>query len=275
MDKNLKIAFIGAGNLAEAIIYALANKLNIDCQNIIIYDKNEEQYKRYAQLNIKKACDYNDILNFGDIIFLAVLPQNFAGLLENIKNSGIDLTGKIFVSTAAGITMDFIESKIAQKIEIIRTMPNKPVFLGKGMTALCCNKYTEDENFKTVCGIFESLGEIIVINEDKMNKIVSVNGSSPAYVYLFAESMLKWAVEQGFDEKEIYPVVLQSLIGSFEMMIKSGQTPSELIKSVAAPKGTTEKALESFYKDDFTGIIKKAMQACFERAEQLTKEYSE
>jgi len=274
-NNDSKIAFIGAGNLPEAIIYALVDKLNIDGQNITIFDKFEEQYKRYDKANVKKAHNLKDALNGGDIIFLAVLPQNFAELLLDIKNTGIDLTKKIFVSTAAGITTDYIESQTAQKIAVIRTMPNKPILLGKGMTALCRNGNTSDKDFKIVCGIFASLGEIIVLPESQMNKIISVNGSSPAYVYLFAEAILKGAVEQGFDEEEVYPAVLQSIIGSFEMLRNSGKSPSELIKGVAAPNGTTEKALESFYRDDFTGIIKKAMLACTNRADELTKELCE
>ena len=273
--KILKITFIGAGNLPEAIIYALVNKLKINGKNITIYDKNEEQYNRYDKLNlnVNKAYNLNDALNGGDIIFIAVLPQNFAELLPDIKNSGIDLTKKIFVSTAAGITTNYIESQIPQKIAVIRTMPNKPVLLGKGMTALCHNGNTSNEDFNIICGIFAALGENIILPEEKMNKIISVNGSSPAYVYLFAEAMLKGAVEQGFEEDEIYPAVLQSLIGSFEMLKNSGKSPGELIKAVAAPKGTTEKALESFYADNFTEIIKKAMLACTIRADEMTKEY--
>ena len=273
MNTDIKFSFIGAGNLSEAIIYALVDKLNINGQNITIFDKNEEQYKRYDKINAKIARDLNEALNGGDIIFLTVLPQNFSELLLDIKNSGIDLTKKIFVSTAAGITTDYIENQIEQKIEVIRTMPNKPIFLGKGMTALCKNNIASDENFKIICDIFASVGEIIILPETQMNKIVSVNGSSPAYVYLFAEAMLKGAAEQGFDEAEIYPAILQSLIGSFEMLKNSGKSPSELIKLVAVPKGTTEKALESFYADDFTGVVKKAMLACTKRADELTEEY--
>jgi len=273
--KNIKISFIGAGNLSEAIIYALVDKLGINGQNITIFDVNEEQYKRYNKLNLKKVYNLIDVLNGGEIIFLVVLPQNFAGLLSDIKNSGIDLTEKIFVSTAAGITTDYIENKIAQKIEVVRTMPNKPIFVGKGMTALCCNNNTKEKSFKLICDIFASLGENIILTENKMNKVISVNGSSPAYVYLFAEAMLQGAIEQGFDENEIYPAVLQSLIGSFETLKNSGKTPGELIKGVAAPKGTTEKALESFYADNFVDIVKKAMLACTKRADELTKEYCE
>ena len=275
MKIDLKIVFIGAGHLAETIIYALADKLSFEAQNIAIHDNIKEQYKKYDNINVKKAYDLNDALNSGDIIFLTVRPQDFSGLLTDIKNSGIDLTKKIFVSTAAGITTDYIESQIAQEIAVVRTMPNTPIFIGKGMTALCKNNIATDDNFKIVCDIFYSLGEIIVLPEDKMNKVISVNGSSPAYVYLFAEAMLKGATEQGFDENEIYPAVLQSIIGSFEMLKQSGKSPSELIKEVASPKGTTEKALESFYADDFTSVVKKAMLSCTKRADELTGEYCE
>jgi len=271
MNTNLKIAFIGAGNLPESIIYALVD-LN-GGQNIAVYDQNKEQYKRYNQTGVNKSHDLNAALNFGDLIFLMVKPQNFAGLLPEIKNAGIDFTNKIFVSAAAGITADYIKTQISQEIAVIRTMPNTPLLIGRGMTALCKNNNTKEADFKAVCDIFASLGEIIILPEDKLNKIISVNGSSPAYVYLFAEAMLKGAAEQGFDEEEIYPVVLQSIIGAFEMLKSSGKSPGELIKAVASPKGTTEKALESFYADDFTGIIKKAMLACTERADELTKEF--
>jgi len=270
---SMKITFIGAGNLPEAIIHALVQKLDMDSQSITIFDKIEEQYRRYDKLNVKKAHTIRGALDGGDIIFLAVKPQNFAELLPDIKNAGSDLKNKIFVSTAAGITTEYISSRLAQNTAVIRTMPNTPVLIGKGMTALCKNNYVTDEDFKTVCGIFAALGEIIILPEEKMNAVISVNGSSPAYVYLFAEAMLAGAVEQGFDKNIIYPAVLQSLIGAFEMLKDGDKSPGELISAVASPGGTTERALASFRADDFTGIIKKAMSECTKRANELTEEY--
>ena len=273
MNIDLKIAFLGAGHLPESIIPALVDKLGVTGQNITIFDVNEEQYKKYDKLNVKKVHTVKDALNAGNIIFLTVRPVDFAVLLQWVKNAGLDLTKKIFVSTAAGITTEYIESQIGQKTEVIRTMPNTPISLGRGMTALCHNVSTSDEHFKIICDIFAALGENIILPEAQMNAVISVNGSSPAYVYLFAEAMLKGAVEQGFTEEEIYPAVLQSIIGSFEMLKDIGKSPSELIKSVAVPGGTTEKALESFYADNFTETVKKAMIACTKRADELTKEY--
>ena len=269
----MKINFIGAGNLAEAIIYGLVNKLNIN--DISILDKNEEQYKRYDGLNLNYIYNFNlcEILA-GDIIFLLIKPNNFAELLQDIKSLELDLSDKIFVSTAAAISTAYIQEKVGQQIAVVRTMPNTPVFTGKGMTALCKNDNVSEADFEKICGIFKSMGEIIILPEERMNDIIAVNGSSPAYIYLFAEAMLKGAVELGFDEREIYPVVLQSLSGSLDMLINSGKMPGELIKAVASPKGTTEKALESFRADDFAGIVKKAMIACAERADEIAEEYN-
>jgi len=269
----MNISFIGAGNLAEAIIYALVSKLNI--KDISIIDKNEEQYKRYEKLNLKFIYNYNlcEILN-GDIIFLLIKPANFAELLQDIKNLGLDLSNKIFVSTAAGISMSYIQEKIGQQAAVVRTMPNTPVFVGKGMIAMCKNDSASEADFEKICGIFKAMGGIIILPEDRMNDIIAVNGSSPAYIYLFAEAMLKGAAELGFDEREIYPVILQTLAGSLDMLITSGKMPGELIKAVASPKGTTEKALESFRMDDFTGIVKKAMIACANRADEIAEEYN-
>ena len=269
----MKINFIGAGNIAEAIIYTLVKKLNI--KDISILDKNEEQYKKFDKLNINYIYDYQicEALN-ADIIFLLVKPDNFAGLLQDIKNSGLDLGKKIFVSTAAAVSMSYIQEKAGQPLAIVRTMPNTPVFTGKGMTALCKNDNASDADFEKICGIFKSMGEIIILPEERMNDIIAVNGSSPAYIYLFAEALLKGAAELGFDEREIYPVVVQSLIGSLDMLINSGKMPGELIKAVATPKGTTEKALDSFYSDDFEGTVKKAMIACAKRADEIAGKYN-
>ena len=268
---KLSLSFIGAGNLAEAIINAIAG--NADTE-ISIFDVNLEQYKKYDGLDINRVYDLKDIVLCGDIIFLMVKPNDFPELLGGIKDLNLDLSKKIFVSTAAAVSTDFIQKETGQKIAVVRTMPNTPIFTGKGMTALCRSGNVTDAGFEKVCGIFKSRGETIILPEERMNDIIAVNGSSPAYVYLFAEAMLEGAARLGFDKRAIYPVVLQSLAGSLDMLIDSGKMPDELIKAVASPNGTTEKALESFYADDFAGIIERAMTACANRAEEMAREFN-
>ena len=271
----MKLSFLGAGNLPDTIINALVKKLNFKSEDIAIYDKNKEQYGRYNNINIFKADTLKEAVIHGKFIFLAVKPQNFPELLSWIKELEMDLTDKVFVSVAAAIPIDYIQGQLSQNVAIIRTMPNTPIMIGEGMTAVCKNEYVTEEDFKEVCNIFESLGKTLILGEEKMNKIISVNGSSPAYVYLFAEAMLEGAVAQGFDREEVYEAVMQSLYGSIMMLKDSGKQPQELIKAVASPGGTTERALNSFNDDKFIDIIKKAMSECTVRADELARIYGE
>ena len=268
----MKLSFIGAGNLSEAIIRGLLNAESHYEGDITIFDICHAQYEKYDCLRVRCVHDLKEALYDSEIIFLMVKPNNFAQLLSDIKNFDMDLSDKIFVTPAAAISINFIQKRIGQKIAIVRTMPNTSILIGKGMTALCRSGNVSDTDFEKVCEIFKSCGEIIVLPEERMNDIIAVNGSSPAYVYLFADAMLKGAKELGFDEDEIYPVILQSLSGAFDMLIKSGKTPQELIKAVASPNGTTEKALESFADDGFEDIITKAMIACANRAEEIANQ---
>ena len=268
----MKLSFIGAGNLSEAIIRGLISLENSHASDITIFDISPSQYEKYNDLSVNRTHDLKEAVYDNEIVFLMVKPNNFAQLLSDIKNFDMDLSGKIFVSPAAAISINFMQKHIGQKIAIVRTMPNTSISIGKGMTALCRSDNVSDIDFTKVCEIFKSCGEIIVLPEGRMNDIIAVNGSSPAYVYLFADAMLKGAKELGFDEGEIYSVILQSLSGAFDMLIKSGKTPRELIKAVASPNGTTEKALESFANDGFEDIIVKAMIACANRAEEIARD---
>lgn len=269
----MKLSFMGAGNLSEAIITALIQKLNFKHEDIAIYDKIKEQYERYNNINIIKTDTLKEAIIHGKFIFLAVKPQNFSELLTWIKELDINLTDKVFVSVAAAMPTDFIEKQLSQNVAIIRTMPNTPIMIGEGITALCKNERVTENDFKEICNIFDNLGKIIILDEDKMNSIISVNGSSPAYVYYFAEAMLEGAVAQGFDREEVYEAVIQSLYGSIMMLRNSGKEPRDLIKSVASPGGTTEQALNSLNDDKFIDIIKMAMARCTIRADELAKIY--
>ena len=269
----MKLSFLGAGNLPEAIINALVQKLNFKCEDIAIYDKNKEQYERY-NINIIKAETLKEAVIHGKFIFLAAKPQNFPELLTWIKELKIDLNEKVFISVAAAISIDYIQEQISQNIAVIRTMPNTPVMIGEGMTAICKNEYVTESDFKVICDVFDNLGKTIILGEEQMNKIISVNGSSPAYIYLFAEAMIEGAVAQGFDREQIYDAVMQSLYGSVVMLRNSDKEPRELIKAVASPGGTTERALNSLDGDKFIDIIKKAMSECTVRADEITELYT-
>ena len=264
-----KFAFLGTGNMAGAIIRSMQGNYTPD--NIVLFDKDTSKYDLYKKEPFILAETAPKAVELADYIILSVKPQNFTELLTEIKESGVSLENKTFISIAAGITTDFICDKLGQKVAVIRTMPNTPMLIGKGVTALSKNEYVNDKIFKNVCAVFASAGTAFTLPEEKMNEIISVTSSSPAYVFLFIKSIYDTAVEMGFENKDMLEIICKTVIGSAELLLKTGKTPDELITMVKSPKGTTEQALNVFEANNFSSIVKDAMIKCAERAEELSK----
>lgn len=264
-----KFAFLGTGNMAGAIVRSMQN--NYSAEDIILFDKDFSKYDPYRNEPFVLANTASEAVEKADFIFLSVKPQNFTDLLTEIKESGVSLEGKTFISIAAGITTDFVCDKLGQKVAVIRTMPNTPLLVGKGVTALSKNEYVNEKVFKNICAVFAASGTSFTLPEEKMNDIISVTSSSPAYVFLFIKSIYDAATEMGFDNKDMLEIICKTVIGSTELLLKTGKTPDELITMVKSPKGTTEQALNVFYDNNFSDIVKEAMIKCSERAEELSK----
>ena len=262
-------AFLGTGNIATAIIKSMHSNYSPD--RIVLFDKDVTKYDSFKDKPYILAKSAPNAVELADYIILAVKPQNFTELLTEIKESGISLENKTFVSIAAGITTDFICEKLGQSVAVIRTMPNTPMLIGKGVTALSRNEFVNEKIFKEICAVFASAGSAFTLPEEKMNDIISVTSSSPAYVFLFIKSIYDAAVEMGFENKDMIEIICKMVIGSAEMILKTGKTPDELITMVKSPKGTTEQALNVFEEEKLPEIVKKAMIKCAERAEELSK----
>ncbi|MBQ9941316.1 MAG: pyrroline-5-carboxylate reductase [Clostridia bacterium] len=264
------LGFIGVGNMASAIITGILNKGLYSEKDIKIYDKDTDKYKKF---NLTPSESIKDLCIESDMIFLCVKPQIYTDVLEEISCSVPKelIEKKVFISIAAGISTSFICRKLSVKTAVIRVMPNTPLLIGEGASAICKNEFANDDTFSNVADIFSSLGVCKKLEEDTMNKIIAVNGSSPAYVYLLAKAMCNGALAQGIQD-DILPLIIQTIIGSAKMMEQSSLTPDQLIKMVASPNGTTLAALQSFEDDDFCGIVARAMQQCTNRAEEIAEE---
>lgn len=266
---NKTISFIGTGNMAFAIIGGLTNEnseLAVAKNKITLFDANPAQYDKFVG-------DFNIVANISDavksdIIFLAVKPQNYAAVLSEIN--GADLSGKILISIAAGISTEFIEKAVGS-CAVVRTMPNTPLLVGKGLTALCRNKNVSDEDFTLVEKMFSASGTTIRIEESEMNKIIPATSSSPAYVFLFIKAICDGAKAQGLECDDIRKAVCDAVIGSASLARESDLSLEELIRMVTSPNGTTEQAMNVFYNEDFEGTVKKAMDACLKRAVELSQ----
>ncbi|MDP4152991.1 MAG: pyrroline-5-carboxylate reductase [Bacillota bacterium] len=266
-DIMVGIGFIGAGNMAFGIAGGIAKSGMKDAE-IMVYDINKQQYEKFDTIGAKSADNMSELVEHSAYLFLCVKPQNFEAVMAELKK--FDLKDKIIVTIAAGITIGYISSMLGE-VKVVRVMPNTPLLLLAGASALCANFDTASKEFSYVRGIFNAAGTTVVLDESLMNAVVSVNGSSPAYVYLFIKSVVDGAKKLGIDEKTATELICATIDGSVKMVRESGQTTDGLIKMVSSPGGTTLKALETLYEYKFSEGIIAAMDACTCRADELSK----
>ena len=268
---NPSIAFIGVGNMGSAIVKGLISSNSVDQGNIIIFDKLKDKYNNFASLQVIKAVSVKETLS-ADYIFIAVKPGDVKLICSEIKDSGVDLKGKVFVSICAGVPTEYVCKCLDKKLPVIRMMPSTPLLVGSGAVAISCNEYVSQKQFQYICRIISDIAEVVKLDESQMNNVIAVNGSSPAYVYIFIKAMLDAAEESGIQREAALPLILKTIEGSCRMVIKSGKDIDTLINDVISPNGTTAKSVEVFDECDFTGIIKQAMDACTKRADEISAE---
>lgn len=265
----ITVGFIGAGNMGFAIMKGAAESKLAQSMNICAFDPDCEKLSRLNTYGIS-ACESGvQVLEQAKYVFLAVKPQMFDVVLEKIAPAVTEDT--VLVSIAAGITAEYIRSKTIPNAKVILVMPNTPLLLGEGATALAKCAPTNDDEFAAVRNIFDVCGKTAEIPENKMKEIIAVNGSSPAFIYLFAKAFVDYAAKEGIAEETALPLFAQSLIGSAKMLTDSGYSIEELIRMVSSPGGTTLAGLDQLYQGKLEETVNAACTACTKRAYELSK----
>lgn len=264
----MKIGFIGLGNMATAIIGGILAKGMAKPEDIIGFDKFEgARENAKSRFSITVAEDNSQTAQMSDILFLAVKPQFFPDVLDELKGKISKET--LVVSIAAGKTIEFLEEGISSKHKIIRCMPNTPALVGEGCTGVCYNKQVTDEELESVLTLLNSFGKAYKITENMMDAVVAVSGSSPAYVFMFIEAMADGAVKAGMPRNQAYEFAAQAVLGSAKMVLETGKHPAELKDMVCSPAGTTIEAVKVLEEKGLRGAVMEAMEACIKRNKQL------
>ncbi len=263
----MKLGFIGAGNMAQAMIGGVLGSGLLQKDDIIAsaatqntIEKVQKQYGIRTTLNNREAAG-------ADIVFLAVKPAYCGQVIEEIKDTVSEQ--QVIVSIAAGKTMAWLEEKFGGKRKIIRTMPNTPALVGEGITAVCPNDNISTEELQSVCKILESFGRAEVIQESMMDAVIAVSGSSPAYVFLFIEAMADAAVAEGMPRATAYQFAAQSVLGSARMVLETGKHPGELKDMVCSPAGTTIEAVRVLEREGLRGSVMECMRACADKSRNM------
>lgn len=262
--KDIKIGFIGAGNMGSAILKGICRSGEIKSENIRVYDIKRPENLPSGVL----YADFNSCVEQSDYILIAVKPNVFPKVLEDIKK--LDYKDKVFISIAAGITVDFIKGALGD-VKVVRAMPNLPLCVGEGMTVVSVfDGITDDEMCAVKC-IFESSGKMCVLPEDYINKCLSINGSGPAYVFMFIEALADAACKNGVARNDAYTLAAQTVLGSAKMVLETGIHPGALKDMVCSPAGTTIEAVVELEKKGFRNAIIEASDRCTEKAISMSK----
>lgn len=269
--QNIKIGIIGAGTMGGIFIKRLLESGTIAKNQIFINDKFLEKANALASLYKTKAVDNKQkLIEISDILILAIKPQDFKELAEEIKNS-VNKKKILIISIMAGVDVKSIQKLLHCNI-VVRAMPNTPSQVGKGMTVWLASLETSKDNERMAEIILQALGQTIKVNQERyLDMATAVSGSGPAYVFLFQELFIKAAKKLGLPQNLAEKLVLKTTEGAVELQRQSQINPEILRKKVTSKGGTTEQALRIFENQELSKTFQLAVKAAFDRSRELKK----
>lgn len=238
-------------------------------ENIIVSTKSEASASKLKeQFNVKVTLDNKEVASEADILFLAVKPNMYKGVIDDIKS--LITREKLIVTIAAGISLENIEYWLGEGVKVIRTMPNTPALVGEAMSAMCYNKNVSEDEIEYVTSAFKSFGDCVELPEKDFHAFTALCGSSPAYVFMFIEAMADAAVKLGIPRAKAYKMASQSVLGSAKMQLETGKHPGELKDMVCSPAGTTIDAVADLEKNGFRSSVIEAMDKCAAKSKAMS-----
>ena len=259
---QMKLGFIGTGNMASAIMGGIIKNQIIPAEEIIgadLFAPGRERAK--AQFGIHVTDSNKEVVEKADVIVLSVKPQFYADVIQEIKD--LIRADQIVITIAPGKTLAWLAEQFGKDVKLVRTMPNTPAMVGAGMTAACPNEHMTEEETAYVRTLLESFSRVEIVPERLMDTVVSVSGSSPAYVFMLIEAMADAAVSQA------YQFAAQAVLGSAKMVLETGKHPGELKDMVCSPAGTTIEAVRVLEERGFRSAVFEAMKVCEEMSKGM------
>jgi pyrroline-5-carboxylate reductase len=276
-----ELGFIGAGNMAEALARGLLENKIFKASELIASDVDAGRRRKFRNaLKIEVTTDNRAVLNESRAVLFAVKPQTIDAVLTELadgasaaeKNprSRSGIASKLFISIAAGVTLNRLESALGGRARVIRVMPNAPAMVGEGMAALVRGRNATRTDEAFALRIFRAVGDAVALaDESLLDAVTALSGSGPAYVYLFAKALADAGEAQGLPAELALRMALKTVRGAEKNMRRSPLSAAELIRIVASPGGTTEAALKQLDADRFSDIVARAVNAAADRSREL------
>ena len=266
------IGFIGAGNMAEALIKGIISAKLYTPENVFVSDIRAERLKLLAEQYGVIACEENgELAGKVQTVVLSIKPQKMSDALESIKDAISN--EQLVISIAAGIKVANITAVLGD-IAIVRVMPNTPALIGEGAGALFGNELARPMLNKAV-EILSAVGKAVIVDdEDLIDAVTAVSGSGPAYYFLLMEEMIRAGIRLGLSEEVAKDLVLQTAKGAGQLAVeadKNGESPEVLRQKVTSPGGTTEAALKVFKEGKISELVSAAISRAYERSRELSE----
>ncbi|MDR0964945.1 MAG: pyrroline-5-carboxylate reductase [Myxococcales bacterium] len=268
MERNKTIAFIGAGNMATALIRGLLRTGTTQPRGIVAADTNADQLARlHRDLAIETTLDNREAASRADVVVLSVKPQVMDAALASIAPA-VDAS-KLVISIAAGVPIAAIAARLGPDARVVRAMPNTPALVGAGATAIAAGSRVGESELMFARSIFDAVGITVTVGEALLDAVTGLSGSGPAYAFLIVEALADAGVELGLPRHTAQALAAQTLLGSARMVQETGLHPAELKAQVTSPGGTTIAGLRALEAGGLRATLIDAVERAARRSREL------
>ena len=283
-----RIAIIGGGSMGEALLSGLL-RAGRQVKDLVVAEKHPDRAKFLADKHSVLVTSVAEAIENADYVIVAVKPADVEHVIDDIAEAAADAetdtAEQVFVTVAAGVPTEYYENKLPAGAPVIRAMPNAPVVVGGGVSALAAGRFATPEHLTEVTAIFDSVGGVLTVPESQLDAVTAVSGSGPAYFFLMVEALVDAAVASGLSRTVATDLVVQTMAGSAAMLLERldeaqpvgdaamgtamDTTAAQLRATVTSPAGTTAAGLRELERGGLRSAVANAVEAAKNRSEQL------
>ncbi|QVI27708.1 pyrroline-5-carboxylate reductase [Mycolicibacterium neoaurum] len=276
-----RIAIIGGGSIGEALLSGLL-RAGRQVKDLVVAEKHRDRARQLSEMHQVLVTSVADAVENASYVIVAVKPGDVsavtAEIAEAVAKADNDSDETVFVSVAAGVSTTFFENKLPAGSPVVRVMPNAPMVVGGGVSAVAAGRFATPEQLKEVAAIFDTVGDVLTVTETQMDAVTAVSGSGPAYFFLMVEALVDAGVAAGLSREVATELVVHTMAGSAAMLLdRRDSAPNGVMDTsatalraiVTSPGGTTAAGLRELERGGLRSAVADAVQAAKTRSEQL------
>lgn len=269
-----KVAFIGAGSMAESIVSGVLAKGFLQADQIYVTNRgNKERLERMERVyHVHSSQNKHEVVEGADVVVFSMKPKDITDAIESVKS--LIQPEQLVISVLAGVSTNYISEQLKSKAPVVRAMPNTSAAIGFSATAIAAGPSAANEHIEMTKTLFQTIGTTTVVDEGDLHAVTGLSGSGPAYIYYFVEAMEDAAAEAGLKQDVAKELIIQTLVGAAEMLKSSEDHPSALREKITSPGGTTQAGLETLEKYKYQEALMECIKRAAERSIELGSPYN-